>query len=876
MPTIDRERWLLLEPLVNHALELDRDARVEWLERLRTESADLAEDVSRLVSGASSTDAHDFLAAPLRLATPGGMSGTEIGGYQLDRLLGSGGMGSVWLARRIDGRFDGTVAIKLLNLSLVTPVGQGRFRREGTVLARLTHPGIARLLDAGVTDAGQPYLVLEHVDGVRMDEWASDHRLTQREIIALVLQLLDAVAHAHANLVVHRDIKPSNVLVSRDGTLKLLDFGIAKLLDDSGDRTALTADGGRLLTPDYAAPEQARGDAVTTATDVYAAAVLLYVLLAGRHPTAPAEATPAGVMSALFEVTPPRLGVGDLDTILQKALRKEPRDRYQTAAALADDLHRYLRFEPVSARPDALGYRLSRFVRRNRAAVGAGAVVVASLAGATVFSAAQLRETTRQRDAAVEARTSADMQVEFQNLLLTEVGEGSITLRGLLEKGRAVLERQYGGDPRIRASLLAQLATSYSQLGDERTRATLLARAESLAVLGRAPAVHAAVRCQMADALRIDSKADAARIMIDSAEAELRRTPDDRAELTCLTASVVLENEAGTAPTEIAAARRAIALVERNGWTRSSAYADLLSSLASAIVSDNHARDALPVFRKALAITDSTGWASTMAGAVLHHDYGLALNRAGFTGEAERELHTSIIGVQRADSASPLPVQPLVHYAHLAFVQNDLDSARKYFALLEQRAIADSSAYWQARATFGLARTQLQQGDLRGAEQSRARYLIARPKVQKLSTDDQLVSAEVLTAQFALASGHADSALALLRGALEKNGYPGKPRRQHHMALILAADAALRAGKPQDALIFTAAAVRTASLDSATARDSYWVGDALLTQSRAQLAAGDTAAARLSAQHATTALHTGGGATHPRTREADAWLAALR
>ena len=875
MPSIDRERWLLLEPLVSQALELEGDERAHWLAVLHTTSPDLAADVAELVSGASSNDSKAFLATPLISAVPTSLAGLEVGGYRLEYLLGSGGMGSVWRAHRDDGRFDATVAVKLLNLSLLTPTGQERFRREGTVLARLTHAGIARLLDAGVTAVGQPYLVLEHIDGVRIDDWVAERRLPQREIIALILQLLDAVSHAHANLVVHRDIKPSNILVSGDGKTKLLDFGIAKLLDVSGSQPALTADGGRLLTPDYAAPEQARGEEVTTATDVYAVAVLLYVLLSGRHPTAPPSSTSSVTLQALFDVTPPRLGVGDLDTILQKALRKDPRERYQTATSFADDLTRYLRFEPVAARPDSLGYRLARFVRRNRAGVGAGAVVAASLVGATLFSVGQLRETQRQRDAAIEARTRADMQVEFQKVLMSEVGDGTLTLRGLLAKGRAVLEQQYGGDPRTTASLLEQLATSYNLIGDEQSRTALLARAESLSFSADAVAQHAAVRCQIADARRIAGKGDDARRLLDAAQAELRTAPDDHAALSCLSARMMLEGELGTPEAEIGAASEAIAIVERNRWTRSSAYPDLLSSLAGALDGGHRVRESIQLYRRAIAVADSTGWGTTSSANVVRHNFALVLGKVGATSAAENELHESILGALRGDPASNLPVQPLIHYAHIAFVQNDLDSARKYFELLEARATAEGSAYWQTRATFGLARTLIALGDVNRARRVMARYAVARPKVERLSTDDQLVNVGIVDAEMALLAGRPDTALAMLSAVLVKNGFPDKGRRQQHAALMLASEAAMRGGKPQEALAFATAAIRTATLDSITAPRSFWVGDAMLMQARAQLITGDSMAARESVRRALAALRAGAGPAHPRVSEAEALLARL-
>src|SRR5215207_8011500 len=262
MALVDRDRWRALEPLLDQAFDLSAEEQATWLQELRSDSPELVAELSSFLSGDSAADRDGFLAEPLEVT----LEGLELGAYTLERPLGHGGTGSVWLARRTDGRFEGQAAVKLLNLALVSAAGQERFRREGSVLARLTHPGIARLLDAGVGPGGQPYLVLEYVDGQRIDAFVRDRALTVDERIRLFLQVLAAVGHAHANLIVHRDLKPSNILVTADGSVKLLDFGIATLLDAemTGERVPAAAEDGRALTPGFAAPEQVLGNAVTT------------------------------------------------------------------------------------------------------------------------------------------------------------------------------------------------------------------------------------------------------------------------------------------------------------------------------------------------------------------------------------------------------------------------------------------------------------------------------------------------------------------------------------------------------------------------------------------------------------------------------------
>jgi serine/threonine protein kinase len=341
MAVIDHERWAALEPLLDEALDLPLEDRRAWLEALRARVPEIARELTSLLSAEAAADQRGFLIEPPAMT----LEGLQVGAYTLERPLGRGGMGSVWLARRTDGRFEGRAAVKLLNLALLGAAGQVRFRAEGSMLARLTHPGIARLLDAGVASSGQPYLVLEHVDGQAIDAFVEQRHLSVDACIALFQQVLAAVGHAHANLIVHRDLKPSNILVTADGSVKLLDFGIATLLDGElpPGRTASEKDDARALTPQFAAPEQVRGGPVTTATDVYALGAVLYLLLSGRHPTGEECVTATDAIRAVLDVEPVPLGKGDLDEIMAKALRKAPEERYQTVTTFAHDLDRYLR-----------------------------------------------------------------------------------------------------------------------------------------------------------------------------------------------------------------------------------------------------------------------------------------------------------------------------------------------------------------------------------------------------------------------------------------------------------------------------------------------------------------------------------------------------
>jgi len=411
MSTLSPDQWQLLSPYLDRALAMTDDERGAWLSSLGQRDPALAAQLEALLSEHRVLAREGFL-ENRRFALPNaaGLAGQTLGPYTLISQIGQGGMGSVWLARRSDGRFERQAAVKFVNIALAGRATEERFKREGSILGRLTHPHIADLLDAGVSSDGQPYLVLEYVDGEAIDRYCDEHRLDVEARVRLFLDVLAAVAHAHANLIVHRDIKPSNVLVTTAGEVKLLDFGIAKLLEGEGQAgaaTLLTHEGGSALTPQYAAPEQLTGRPVTTATDVYALGVLLYQLLCSRHPAGAGPHSPAELLKAVIDLEPPRVSDastadnskliaesrsttpdklrrelrGDLDTIVGKALKKDPHERYASVTGFADDLQRYLKHEPISARPDALAYRTAKFLRRNRTVVALTAAAIVLVIG---------------------------------------------------------------------------------------------------------------------------------------------------------------------------------------------------------------------------------------------------------------------------------------------------------------------------------------------------------------------------------------------------------------------------------------------------------------------------------------------------------------
>jgi serine/threonine protein kinase len=394
--------WHRLNRLLEAALALDPDARETWLQAAAGTEADLLPLLRRLLAGGASIETDAFAGQPpMSAEAPAGeQPGDVFGPYRLQHVLGEGGMGTVWLAERADGAFERAVALKLPRAEWTDQGLAQRFARERAVLASLNHPNIAQLFDAGWSASGRPYLALEYVEGVPITEWCDTRRLGVAARLGLFVDVIRAVAYAHSRLVVHRDLKPSNVLVTEAGDVKLLDFGIAKLLADDGSaaaETELTRIGGRALTLQYAAPEQILGKPVTTAADVYALGVLLFELLSGERPyrlsredlqrrsaleDAVLHADAPAPSSVATDLTARRSLRGDPDAMVLRALHKSPEHRYETAAAFADDIERHLAKLPVRAQRAGPLYRISRYVARHRLAVGAiSAVMVALTAG---------------------------------------------------------------------------------------------------------------------------------------------------------------------------------------------------------------------------------------------------------------------------------------------------------------------------------------------------------------------------------------------------------------------------------------------------------------------------------------------------------------
>ena len=875
---IDRQRWLALQPLLDQVLDIAPDERSRWLQALSIESPGLAEDLASLLAGETAAEHSGFLDRPLDVT----LAGLEFGAYRLERPLGQGGMGTVWLARRVDGRFEGTAAVKILNLALLSATGQERFRQEGSVLARLAHPGIARLLDAGLSGAGQPYLVLEYVEGVAIDEFAAQNRLPLEGRIRLMLQVLAAVGHAHSHLIVHRDLKPSNILVTAEGAVKLLDFGIAKLLDDgTGEHAALTADGGRMLTPEFAAPEQVRGDRLTTAADVYSLGVLLYLLVSGRHPTADGCLTPVDGMRALLEVEPSRLGLGDLDNILDKALRKSPVDRYPTVAALAADLERYLRHEPVSARPHSRLYRLKKFIRRNRTGVLAGSLTAAGLIAATLFSVAQMRYARQQRD---EARAQRDNAVYHERraaassgfmgfLLQTIAPTGqAYTMEELLDEARELLERDYRGDPRFMARMMVELGDHYFELHDRRRELPLLSRAEELAVASSDMETAGYASCRLAKSAADDGDIAAAEGALKRADGYLARIQGSAEGplVQCLRARSALARLQGRTGEALVHSRRAVAIGRASGDTLSHYHRGAINEVARGLHDDGDIRGSLDLTRKLIAVHESTGRGRTLASVVERYNEAALLSRLGEKREASAALARTIDLASGINPEKRVPTYVTMLAGDLADDLGMPDSAIRTF----RRALADSrkrdDTAYRVRALGGLVNVLLEQKRIPEARQNLDELSSIIPEKQRWRHD-------LLSARLAFIRGNRSQARREYLELLRDRGFPGRGiSTAYFSSLVL--DGALMAWNSGDVAEAESLAVHARRLGQEEGQDdarSGTLGYAGVIIARARHHHGDPGAARAILRKSVVSLESGYGPRHPRTLEAIALLDTL-
>ncbi|NBC17643.1 MAG: tetratricopeptide repeat protein [Bacteroidetes bacterium] len=654
------ERWETIGNLYEQALHCTPEQRAALLDRACAGDPELRREVESMVAAYEADP--DFLEQPAlpiigpgvgHLDEAGWDEDTYVGPYRLVRPLGQGGMGEVFLAVRDLGSTRQTVALKLLRTGLPHDDLIHRFTAEQQILAQLTHSHVARLLDAGQADDGRPYLVMEYVDGAPITDYCDRHRLTIDQRLRLFVQVCEAVQFAHQHLVIHRDLKPSNILVTAPrsgsaagGQVKLLDFGIAKMLDPLATNAPLlqTRTGQRLLTPAYASPEQIDGASIATTSDVYSLGVLLYELLAGQRPYTLDGKTESEIARIIVEETPTRPSAavtqpapaptaigdarkssperlrrhlrGDLDTIVMKALRKEPGRRYQSAADLADDLERHLSGLPVRARPDTLGYRTRKFVRRHRWTVAAASVAVLLLLVFSTVTAMQSARIQAQAQSLILERDRAQAEAakaEQVTAFLADLFKGSdptqaqtLTAREILDQGRDKIQQDLHEQPAVRAQMLMVIGGVYRSLGlyDE-AQAALEEAIDLYRALGDRSEAYASALLELSNLHyrrnAFDAAEPLAREAVTIKEAVLGPTHTDVAKA-LNTLALILEYTAGE-DSSIAVLRRVVEI--RRDAPTDAPDVDLaanLNNLANMLHNQQRLNEARPLYEEALEI----------------------------------------------------------------------------------------------------------------------------------------------------------------------------------------------------------------------------------------------------------------------------------
>lgn len=893
MATLDPAQWARLSPRLDELLALDADARGALLERWHAEDPPLAAELQRLLQVDEANSADRFLEGDmlcsLAAAAEPALAGSRLGAWTLVEPLGSGGMGSVWLARRSDGRHEGRAAIKTPHPGALARGGAERFLREGRLLARLTHPHIAGLLDAGVGPQGQPYLVLEYVDGEPIDRWCDEQRADLRRRVDLVLDVLAAVAHAHAQLVLHRDLKPANILVTAAGQVKLLDFGIAKLID-GGQRDGSSADALttlRAFTPDHAAPEQLQGEPVGTATDVYALGVLLYQLLAARHPTAQPTATPVQRMRAVVEDQPPRLSDavaqaapeqaalrglnparwrralrGDLDTIVAKALKKRPAERYLSAADLADDLRRWRDGEPVRARPDRLAYRAAKFVGRHRVGVAAAAVTLLAVLGGAVGTAWQAVEARRERD---EARWQAERALargNLFNLMLGEMGtlDRPLTQRQILERAVLLVDKSFAAQPRLAVELLLPIAGQYHTLGDAAADLQVMQRAAQLArASGDAELVARAACATVNTHLALGRPADAEAELRHAAQA-LQSLPEApaRTRAECLHAEAQAARERGDLARGLASIGRAVVLMEQGGHVRGNSYPSMLGLQMMMQRSAGEVAAAFGTSERIHRLMLDSGRGHSLEALGDRRNHALLLADAGELLAADALMADVLArwGSAAADGQRAPPWMLLTR-AQLRLGLADARGAQHFVDEATAAARALGSTEFDGLIHHVAARSALFAGNTAAAR----RHLDAIPSgAMRLANP----TPATLRALLLVAEGDAASARQAIADELARLESAGvRHAAQRAATWRAAAQVALALRDFAAAEGHARAALQAAQSAARDPLASAHVGEGALLLAQAQAGRGDAAAARSSARHALPAMERGLGPTHP-------------
>lgn len=893
--------WQTLSHLMDEALDLPESERAAWLDTLGAEHARLKPWLLEMLSADAVGETADLLNTLPKLTSTNADSdrvralfheGALIGPYRLMREIGFGGMGAVWLAERSDGALKRSVALKLPLFALANQTLAERFNRERDILAALTHPNIARLYDAGAAASGQPYLALEYVEGEPLTTYCDKRQLPVDARIALFQQVLRAVQHAHANLVLHRDLKPSNILVTAEGEVKLLDFGIAKMLvsNEDAQETELTRAGGRALTLDYASPEQVIGAPISTASDVYSLGVILFELLTGDRPYRIKRDNHAALEEAIAAANivkastaakdsdqplvcglePKRLAtllIGDLDTIIAKALKKNPEHRYATVSALADDLQRYANGEAVLAQPDSGWYRAKKFVRRNKLAVGAGAAVVASLTaglGAAVWEAA---EASKQRDQALQASNRADVRNEFMEFLLSEGSKAGapISVTQLLGRGEQAVEKQYGSNPVATVELQMSIGALYGSIGEIEKAHSMLERAHASAKQSGTKELQARAACWLARPKAEKGQFAEATQLIN--EGLSLAAGDDQSGLgttTCLLNQSGVAILQGNARLANDAAERALMIASSSKAATPNNRLLPLGNLAAARRMAGRYAEADQTYAALEELLKQTGRERTTVAATVYNNWGTLKAYIGDYVNAEKLLRIAVeLSATFAEDGTGSYVYAM-NYANYAARLAMYDKANQYYAAALAGARKQGDPVSEAYVLLGQGAVLREKGQLEAAAS-----VIAQAEQ---AANNKLPASHIAHVQIGfhkglttLAQTDYEAARRHLETAAAAYAKASSPQSNHVLATTGLSKLSLQQGNNESARQYANQAMTLANKLASGAKHSYWLGIATSALADVQWRDNQRTEARqsyaLSAEH----LAKTAGADHPLT-----------
>jgi serine/threonine-protein kinase len=850
----DASVWERVSPYLDEALDLAPELRAAWLKRLLEAQPDIGRIVEQLLNELAVLDARGFLTNPplpiTRLdtfipvlegklregaATESLSAGAVFGAYQLVREIGYGGMSSVWLAERCDGLLKREVALKLPYDGPRRAQMAERFKREREILGTLTHPNIARLYDAGISASGQAYLAMEYVPGASLTEYCDTRRLSIRERFEVYLQILSAVEFAHSQLVLHRDLKPSNILVTDQGRVALLDFGIAKLLArDVEPERPPTEMSARVLTPDYASPEHIAGQPLDTTSDVYSLGVILYELLTGARPFGGKDTSRHALEQAVLTLdpAPPSQSVlsedaaiarhstmrrlvhtlrGDLDTIVLKALKKEPAERYRSVGAFAQDIRNYLHCLPISARADSAGYRVGRFVARYKLQVGAAAVALLAIIGGGAMAAwearvaeSQAQVASRERDKAVAFASRNGAVSDFMGMLISEAAISSkgTTVNELLARSEQLAMADSGEKKEDRAAILNMIATMiYDGSADVAAATPLLDRALALVKDSPDRNLHAEIVCTRA-AIVLGGEPGT----IPAATRDILRELENR-ELDALTASACLaylshiSQFTRDGPAAVKYAEQALDRFHRGVRQPLMLEAQYVDRLAYAHFLNNENRLADRYFAEAMQKYALAGREHSPAAIVALNNWALVSSSAGAPQRA-LELYDRVLAFAAQNGpGAPSPIAVFNRARALEYTGR-LAEARSEYERGAQLAREAKVVNFEVSCWVGLASIAAQSGDgaaaRRALDEANARVGASWPANHPALTRRLLVEGGLDLAAGKVAEARAKFEQVLARrGGLALKVYATLGKAE---TLMLSGDAAGAVTDAQDAL----------------------------------------------------------------------------